>query len=67
MGSREVLWDVLVAYINENSSDEDFIGEPDTEYTVGGSPLTLEKTTNFHVSAAILDSGDHGNLEKCQI
>ena len=47
LGSREVLWTVLAAYINEYSSDEDFISEPDTEYTVGGSTLTLEKKLKF--------------------
>ena len=53
--------------INEYSSDEDFISEPETEYTVGGSPLTLKKIENFHVLVAILDSGNHGNLKKFQI
>ena len=56
-----------MAYINEYSSDEDFISEPDTEYTVRGSPLTLKKIKKFHVLAAILDSGNHGNLKKIQI
>ena len=55
--------DCFCGYINEYSSDE-----ADTEYTVGGSPLTLENIfLDFHVLAAILDSGNHGNLKKFQI